>query len=127
MTWSDHLIAYLKKAGATYTYACLHTVDGTSCFAEDGSKYDIKPCEVAAAVNKSVTDTVKTSGLTLAGVKYPYLSDQSGVFCCKKKEHNCFFFSGSRFTFVVFTTTDPRIFMSKFLIVKDALAGAGLV
>ena len=50
MTWSDHLIAYLKKAGATYTYACLHTVDGTSCFAEDGSKYDIKVCKFFSIV-----------------------------------------------------------------------------
>jgi len=126
MTWSDNLKVYLENAGATYTYACLHTIDGSSCFAEVGcDKKCIKPAEVAAAV-KSVSGDSKHSGLTFAGDKYFYLIDDSGVFCFKKSQKSCLFFYGAAFTFAIFGETEPRVLMSAVLKVKADLAGAGL-
>ena len=38
MSWSANLQAYLSNAGATYTFAALHTIDGSSCFGECGGE-----------------------------------------------------------------------------------------
>jgi len=126
MSWSNNLKAYLDNAGANYTYAYLHTIDGSNCFGECGSeKKNVTQAEVAAAV-KVVSGDQKHSGMTLGGEKFIYLIDDSGVFCFKKTSKCCLFFHGGAFTFSIFSDAEPRVLMSAVLKVKADLANAGL-
>jgi len=126
MSWSANLQAYLSNAGATYTFAALHTIDGSSCFGEcGGEKKNMTQAEIAQAI-KTVSGDSKTSGITLGGDKYVYLIDDGGVFCFKKTSKACLFFYGANFTFTIFSDTEPRVLLGSVQKVKQDLADAGL-